>query len=186
MSWETLYGWCDDIVEPYRRAVAEAPPGSILVEVGVFLGRSACALSHFARAAGKGLRVYAVDPWGPDISGWGPDGPMLSGGHPFTSALRGMLEQAPDDLEQLTLLRLPSVQASRVFDDRSVQFAFIDACHEYAAVQADIAAWRTKVCPGGVLAGHDYRPTAPGVVRAVDEAFRGRVEVSGSVWQVRP
>jgi hypothetical protein len=30
-----------------------------------------------------------------------------------------------------------------------------------------------KIKPGGVIAGHDYHPEWPGVVKAVNEAFGG-------------
>src|SRR5688572_26017528 len=45
----------------YEQAVADAPPGSTLVEVGVFLGRSLTHLAWLAKAADKGLRVVGVD-----------------------------------------------------------------------------------------------------------------------------
>lgn len=48
-------------------------------------------------------------------------------------------------------------------------FVYIDGCHLYESVAADLAAWRGLVSPDGIIAGHDYDPGHPGVVRAVDE-----------------
>lgn len=57
---------------------------------------------------------------------------------------------------------------------------FIDAEHDYASVKRDID-WAISVgCR--VIAGHDYLPLHPGVVKAVEEAFGDKVEVVGSVW----
>jgi hypothetical protein len=50
---------------------------------------------------------------------------------------------------------------------------FIDAAHDYDNVKADILAWYPK-CKG-VIAGHDYFLTYPGVMNAVDELFENEV-----------
>lgn len=49
------------------------------------------------------------------------------------------------------------------------QFVYIDGCHEYASVAADLAAWWPLVADAGVFAGHDFDGNHPGVVRAVTE-----------------
>ena len=64
-----------------------------------------------------------------------------------------------------------------------VDLVFLDADHSYAAVAADIAAWRPIVRPGGILCGHDFGSFL-GVTRAVVEAFGDRYSVEGSVWWV--
>jgi len=48
-------------------------------------------------------------------------------------------------------------------------FVYIDGLHDYESVQADIACWWPSVAPGGILAGHDYSGSTPGVMQAVDE-----------------
>ena len=106
---------------------------------------------------------------------------------------------------KLTPMRMPSVDAAATFADGSLDFVFIDADHSYEAAKADIAAWRSKVKPGGILCGHDcelrvnaanrdmlvrniasdgceiagapFRHVHPGTVLAVDEAFRGRAHL---------
>jgi len=61
-----------------------------------------------------------------------------------------------------------SVDAARDIPDRSLDFVFIDANHDYDSVQKDIAAWYPKVRPHGLISGHDYR-SFTGVTKAVDE-----------------
>ena len=68
--------------------------------------------------------------------------------------------------------RMRSGPAAARFADRHFDFVFIDADHSYAGCKADIAAWASKVKPGGWLCGHDYdNPRHPefGVKQAVDE-----------------
>ena len=48
-------------------------------------------------------------------------------------------------------------------------FVYIDGHHEYEFVKDDIANYYPLGKEGGILAGHDYCESWPGVVRAVDE-----------------
>lgn len=57
------------------------------------------------------------------------------------------------------------------------EFVYIDADHRYESVRNDIHDWWDRVSPIGVLAGHDYDPDHPGVMRAVAE-FADRVQRS--------
>lgn len=57
---------------------------------------------------------------------------------------------------------------------------FIDADHSYEAVKQEIA-WACKLAIP-IISGHDYNPTHPGVIKAVDEAFGNKIEVVGNVW----
>jgi hypothetical protein len=68
----------------------------------------------------------------------------------------------------------------RTYGGPTPSMVFIDADHSYAASRADIAWAMTRGVP--VIAGHDYSPLHPGVVRSVEESFAGRFDVVGSVW----
>jgi predicted O-methyltransferase YrrM len=75
--------------------------------------------------------------------------------------------------------------ASELFEDGFFDFVFIDADHSEAAVTDDIVHWTGKVRAGGLLCGHDYNKKFPGVVKAVDKAFPGKVRpLPGSIWGV--
>ena len=50
---------------------------------------------------------------------------------------------------------------------------FLDGCHAYESVKADILAWTPRLVPGGLLCGHDFKPEKSGVVRAVTELIPG-------------
>ena len=75
--------------------------------------------------------------------------------------------------------RMTSVEAAAHVPDGSLDFAYIDARHDYASVLEDLEAWFPKVKPGGILAGHDYVDGMLvqgdfGVKSAVDEFFGAR------------
>lgn len=81
-------------------------------------------------------------------------------------------------------LEMPSLEAAKLVPDDFFDFVFLDADHSYAAVKADIAAWRPKVEPGGWLCGHDYGKVQYGVTEAVDEL--GAVEIDADhTWFVK-
>lgn len=53
-------------------------------------------------------------------------------------------------------LREFSVDAAALIPDRSLDFVYIDAAHDFASVAADLRAWSPKVRIGGIVSGHDY------------------------------
>jgi hypothetical protein len=56
---------------------------------------------------------------------------------------------------KVEVVRSRSVEASREFADRSLDFVYIDGAHDYKNVIADLRAWWPKVGDRGVFAGHD-------------------------------
>lgn len=81
--------------------------------------------------------------------------------------------------ERSSIWRMSSLEAAPKIPDYSLDFVYLDARHDYAAVMEDLHAWHTKVRPGGILAGHDYidgqlKAGDFGVKKAVDEFFAAR------------
>jgi hypothetical protein len=74
------------------------------------------------------------------------------------------------------IVRGVSPYVASQFEDASVDVVYLDANHSYEAVKEELAAWRSKIKPGGAYAGHDFLdaelPTGSfGVRRAVLEYF---------------
>jgi predicted O-methyltransferase YrrM len=67
------------------------------------------------------------------------------------------------------------VRAAGCVPDNSLDFVFVDSDHSAAGTLEAIDAWWPKVCPGGLMAGHDLDyPEFPGVRVAVEETSRRR------------
>lgn len=179
MAGEDVPGWYA-YGDLHRRAVESAPAGSILVEVGVFCGKSLIGLAELARAADKGLRVVGVDTFeGSEEHKGFDDVPR------WVLIRETLLHLENAGLKEfVSLIVADSVSASRLFADRSVWMVIIDAAHDEASVAADIEAWRPKIAPYGLLAGDDYIPEFPGVMAAVDRLVPNRV-VPGCWWEKR-
>ena len=80
----------------------------------------------------------------------------------------------------IQILRMSTHEAAQAVADRSLDFAFIDASHEYEAVKQDIEDWLPKV--KSMLIGHDYAD--PEVKRAVKERFTEVMEGPDQCWAV--
>jgi len=185
MSYASVPGYFD-FEGFYSEVVAAAPSGSTLVEVGCWLGRSVIYLAEQVAASRKDIRVFAIDTWRGSAEHCPADQTLIQRSygyvwHQFVNNVRACGVQSI-----ITPMPLPSLDAAKYFDDASTFMVFIDAQHNYEPVKADIAAWRSKVKPGGYLAGHDYGWGGPGLVkRAVDEAFPSGVRLIGATWVVQ-
>lgn len=184
-------GWFD-YSDLYNRVVEEAPPNSWLVEVGVYHGLSLRFLAHAAKAEDKNLTVVGVD-WGrgspevPRTEAIHPDrvAEQQPGGNLASSMLATLITAGVADDASIILAQ--SVKAAKFVPDGSCAMVFIDACHLYDDVVADIRAWLPKVMKGGVIAGHDYFGF-PGVRNAVHDIFGAKdlmCRDAKSCWEVR-
>lgn len=162
------------------------------VEVGVFRGRSSALLLRER----EDLYLTMVDSWMPVESQ--PAAYVASGDmHARLSAKEQERNRfaAMKAVEfaggRAWVVRACSHCASKLVNDGTQGFVFLDAEHTFLGVLRDIWAWAPKVRPGGLLGGHDYDYAGPHdfqVRRAVDymAARRGWdvEEGAGSTWWV--
>ena len=116
------------------------------VEIGVERGLYSEALCE----ANPQLQLFSVDPW-EHYSGYRD--------HVSPEKLETFYEDARIRLSpyNCTLVRKYSVDAAEDFENRSLDFVYIDGNHRLQSVIEDIAAWDPKVRKGGIIAGHDFR-----------------------------
>ena len=142
------------------------------VEVGVWKGRSISYLAVEVINVNKNQKIYAVDTWAGSEEHIDPSNlnynPELAQNPDWLYNL--YLQNIEPVKDIITSIRKPSLEAVNNFEDKSLDFVFIDAAHDYENVKADILAWLPKLKKTGILAGHDYYPGDP-VQIAVDEIF---------------
>ena len=127
------------------------------VESGVY-SRDLCKCNPRAK-------VYLIDPW-----------TAYRGYREYVTqstidAFYEKIQERLKDFSNYEIIRKFSMDAVKDFDDESLDFAYIDANHQFEFVVQDIGFWSRKVKRGGIVSGHDYirrsRPTATHVVQAV-------------------
>jgi hypothetical protein len=157
------------------RLVAAHPWIRRYVEVGSFEGGSILTLG--LRFLNRDIDFYSVESFTGSL-----DGTM--DGFPLPSRRNFVEHLARFPGLRVTLVPGDSVHAAALFDDGSLDCAFIDARHDTPSVLRDIAAWTPKLVPGGLVAGDDYGLDS--VYAAVHATFPAvNVTPSGTVWWVR-
>ena len=140
-----------------------------MLDAAAEVGVERAGWSEVFRRRWMGKVLHLIDCWAKQDHGVYPD-PCHAMDHDenLAAARRVMSQFAADSY---AIKPAFSVEASRDFPDGHFDLVYIDGNHSYAAVVEDIKAWRPKVKPGGILAGHDY--VAPnevyGVKWAVDQ-----------------
>ncbi len=56
---------------------------------------------------------------------------------------------------KVQIIKNTSIEGSKRFNDKSLDFVYIDANHSYKYVYDDLKAWYPKVKDNGILSGHD-------------------------------
>jgi predicted O-methyltransferase YrrM len=130
------------------------------VEVGVCYGQSSVFMGVEIINQKKNIKLNLVDSWDENFEKGMYDS--------FMKTIQPIKQEMGDNLN---IIRDLSVNASKKFDDNSLDFIFIDACHDYECVKEDLHAWYPKLKKDGIIAGHDYYDGHVGVEQAVNEFF---------------
>ena len=165
-----------DYDDLYKSIITHYPDNSHFVEVGCWKGRSASFMAVEIHNSGKRIQFDCIDTW---------DG---SEEHDLKDKdedwlYHEFLKNTFKVSHIINPIRTTSIEASKRYEDRSLDFCFIDAAHDYKSVKEDILHWWPKVKFGGCFGGHDY-PHWSGVKKAVDEIFPSVINVK-NYWLVR-
>ena len=86
------------------------------------------------------------------------------------------------DIEDMTtIVHMDSIEASKTFDDNSIDFIHIDGCHAGDYVEEELRSWLPKMRDNSIIAGHDYgsirKRVGNSIVSPVDLVFGDKVEI---------
>ncbi len=182
--YQNIHGWFD-YEECFQIAVDTCPENGKIVELGCWKGKSSSFLITEALKSGKNIDLNFVDTWAGSPEHLDPS----------EGAYEEGLVEDPDFVYKIfqdninkidypkNILRMHTFKASKLFENNSIDFLFIDTAHEFKHVEKEISLWYPKVKSGGIIAGHDY--FYPGVMRAVKDFSRKydiSIRVINSSW----
>ena len=160
------------------------------VEIGSLKGGSSLVIADYSE------RLFCVDPWinYSETAGFQEE-VILHYDCERHNVFAAFCENTKEFLfKTIFPCRGPSTLWASVWT-QPIDFLFIDGCHDYEAVKADITAWFPHVKPGGIILGHDYLEKSfgaagylwefPGVAQAVRESFEDYLVIPGTkFWMV--
>lgn len=140
-----------------------------IAEIGCWKGRS----THALLSGCKGT-VYAVDTWKGSSNEIGSAHREATERDIYVDFMNNL-----KDFPNLRPMRMPSVEAAKHFPAKSIDMVFIDGCHLYDEVLADLHAWLPKT--RRLICGHDA--SQDGVPAATQKVF-GTILLAGSIWYI--
>lgn len=131
-------------VVPNRRAMlAHLPANGVVAEVGVARGYFSKSIVEICNPK----KLFLIDLWEDEsISEYSE--------HALLVVKRLMADAIAKG--QVEILRGWSWEILEQLPELSLDWAYIDAAHDYASVARDLEACRTRIKPDGFIAGHDY------------------------------
>jgi hypothetical protein len=178
MKYESIEGWFDhNDVNLYEEIVASANDSSIFVEIGCFKGRSTVAMCEIIEKHNKKIKFVAVDHF---KGSWEhQDDPTIK------NLFKIFLENTKEYHNYFYIIPQPSEHSAGFFEDKTIDFVYIDASHDYESVKQDLNIWFTKIKVSGTIAGHDYGWES--VKQAVDEFALNKnltIKNYGNSWKL--
>lgn len=162
MRWNAIYNRIKDIYYP------------VGAEVGVYQGE----LSKNILSLHSGLKWIMVDSWSVNTyTGKNNNAVSPLWRERYENNAEENFKKAYDNVEKYgdraSLLRLNSIDASKLFKDNTLDLVFADASHDYESLINDSTAWWPKIKTGGYMCGHDYGvENFPDIKSAVQDLFK--------------
>lgn len=128
--------------------------GMRCVEIGPMIGGTVCHLGQRIVALKKNIQIFAIDLWNAcNIS---------EASKKFLGVSENYKQAFIDNINKtgvnhlVTMIQNDSIEASKIFEDNSIDFLFLDGCHENPYVTQELKTWLPKMKSNSTIAGHDY------------------------------
>ena len=132
--YQNIHGWCG-FKNLYARIVEQTEPPSHFVEVGAWLGKSTSIMAVEILNSNKDIKFDVVDTW---------DGRGDTEYHAKTkegTLYKDFLANMEPVIDVVNPIRQTSVEASKLYENNTLDFIFIDASHDYENVKLDLKSW---------------------------------------------
>jgi len=172
-----LPGYSTDILPFYRWLSERIPKGGTFLEVGVAFGRSLAFMAELR----PDVRITGVDPFVLKAEWCGQHAHVITKYGSHAEAFKLLAAAHAPELAQANIV----TGTFRDLPASPLDAIFIDGQHTYEEVHGDIKQALSLVKPGGILAGHDYEPGYPGVMRAVNELLGTPERHGRTCWWVQ-
>jgi predicted O-methyltransferase YrrM len=190
---DQLEGWCShDKASILMDLILNSNP-DVIVEIGVFGGKSLIPMAYALKTIGKGL-IYGIDPWDSEESIRGLENPVNKNwwGHlDHSQILRGLIQKMHDfDLiRQIQLIQDTSINAYPI---PNIDILHIDGNHSEQASYQDVLKWAPLVKKGGWIIFDDinwvengYATTAAATQWLDAHCMKfGEYQDPGSTWGI--
>ena len=152
------------------------------VEVGSWKGKSSTYMGVEIINSGKHIKFDCIDTWLGSIEHTHSGSTHYE---PLLEIKDGLYNKFLTNIEPLKSvinpIRMTSVEASKLYEDESLDFVYIDGAHDYDSVYDDIQHWFPKVKVGGYIGGDDL--DWKGVNTAVYDNFEDNfISIKGKTW----
>jgi len=189
----TLQGWFN-YADVYDMALSWFGDGSHFVEIGSWKGRSSCYMATNIHNSGKKIKFDCIDTWKGSWEHNLSDEEIDK--HMGTESLRwimknlkkkNLFKQFTKNIEPvkhiINPIEMESVQAARLYKDKSLDFIMIDGAHDGDNVYQDLKAWMPKLKKTGVMAGDDFQEKGvrEGIKRYANEEGDFKLAFSSNV-----
>lgn len=132
------------------------------IQIGSYRGESA----EIFLSSNVFKKFYCIDPWEP-----GFDRYDAAASNDIILAEKEFDERFKNN-NIIIKIKQKSSDVFNQFEDESIDFIYIDGCHQYDFVKNDLNNYFSKIKKGGIISGHDYCDGWYGVKKAVNEFFK--------------
>tara|TARA_X000001036_G_scaffold405699_1_gene413864 strand:+ start:39 stop:797 length:759 start_codon:yes stop_codon:yes gene_type:complete len=136
------------------------------VEVGVLEGKNALSIYNNLNIR----KLYLVDPWKEwkeqDLAG----NQIILHDQKEHDLNYQQVKNLFSEKKNVEILRMTSLEASKLIENSSLDFVYLDGDHSYNSVMSDLNYWYPKLKEFGVMCGDDFgHISGRGVIKAVNQ-----------------
>jgi len=135
------------------------------LKVGAEIGVDKGEFSRHLLSKSNLKELYCIDPWIDDFgSDYRPEFFDKKGKNRKLEAVNNLKEFG----DRVSIIQSTGLEASKLFDDDSLDYLYIDGDHSLKGIFEDIYSWTPKVRIGGIVSGHDYKNGPNSGMKAFD------------------